>query len=102
MKNIFTSWGNLKYCFPKNIVNVSNKTAALKNKFISYLIFRLGPFESKLTENFRPRFLVSGINSISIKIYKNLRKNNKTITLPKFWFLINLLLNLFPFLKKKL
>ena len=36
MKNIFTSWGNLKYCFPKNIVNVSNKTAALKNKFIAY------------------------------------------------------------------
>ena len=98
----FIKLSNYNYGLSKFFVEMYLLNKSFQNKFISYLIFRLGPFESKLTENFRPRFLVSGINSISIKIYKNLRKNNKTITLPKFWFLINLVLNLFPFLKKKL
>lgn len=97
IKNSNYTYGLSKYFVENYLIRKSSS-----NSYISYLIFRLGPFESKLTKNFKQKFAIASIRLITIGIYKKMFRIDSVYSIPSIWLLINIILNFFPFLKKRL
>jgi len=98
----FIKKSNYTYGLSKYFVENYLIRTSTSNPYLSYLIYRLGPFNSKLTKNFKQKFAIVSIRLITIGIYKKMFRIDSVYSIPSIWFLINIILNFFPFLKKRL
>ena len=98
----FIKKSNYTYGLSKFFVENYLIRTSTSNPYLSYLIYRLGPFNSKLTKNFKQKFAIVSIRLITIGIYRKMFRIDSVYSIPSIWFLINIILNFFPFLKKRL